>query len=216
MRFRTLQAAPLMQLPVFLSLFFAPVFVPVELLAGWLQTIAHLNPVTLMLAAGRSLIAGQPAHIVGAFGAAFALIGLFSLWAVRGLRRAEAAGGWLYSGCMNVRTALFWLGTVTGIAYLVIGVLGAWWPGHWDDAAASDQIMGSPPRRGGAAVLAGLRIIDSSPRWGAILVAVGAVAGALVIFWTVIVIVVALTVAVLAVVYARRLAPPSTASDTRA
>jgi ABC-2 type transport system permease protein len=93
MRFRTLQAAPLMQLPVFLSLFFAPVFVPVELLAGWLQTIAHLNPVTLMLAAGRSLIAGQPAHIASAFGAALALIGLFSLWAVRGLRRAEAAGG---------------------------------------------------------------------------------------------------------------------------
>jgi ABC-2 type transport system permease protein len=92
MRFRTLQAAPLMQLPVFLSLFFAPVFVPVELLAGWLQTIAHLNPVTLMLAAGRSLIAGQPAHIVGAFGAAFALIAFFAVWAGRGLRRAEAAG----------------------------------------------------------------------------------------------------------------------------
>jgi ABC-2 type transport system permease protein len=81
-----------MQLPVFLSLFFAPVFVPVELLAGWLQTIAHLNPVTLMLAAGRSLIAGQPAHIISAFGAAFALIALFSIWALRGLRRAEAAG----------------------------------------------------------------------------------------------------------------------------
>ncbi|HEU4866031.1 MAG TPA: ABC transporter permease, partial [Actinomycetota bacterium] len=93
MRFRTLQAAPLMQLPVFLSLFFAPVFVPVELLAGWLQTIAHLNPVTLMLAAGRSLIAGQPAHIAGAFSAALALIALFSVWATRGLRRAEAAGG---------------------------------------------------------------------------------------------------------------------------
>jgi hypothetical protein len=46
-----------------------------------------------MLAAGRSLIAGQPAHIASAFGAALALIGLFSLWAVRGLRRAEAAGG---------------------------------------------------------------------------------------------------------------------------
>ena len=82
-----------MQLPVFLSLFFAPVFVPVELLADWLETIARLNPVTLMLAAGRSLIAGQPAHIVGAFGAAFALIALFSMWALRGLRRAEAAGG---------------------------------------------------------------------------------------------------------------------------
>jgi ABC-type multidrug transport system permease subunit len=93
MRLRTLQAAPLMQLPVFLSLFFAPVFVPVELLANWLETIARLNPVTLMLEAGRSLIAGAPEHLFGAFGAALALAALFTVWAVRGLRRAEAAGG---------------------------------------------------------------------------------------------------------------------------
>jgi ABC-2 type transport system permease protein len=93
MRLRTLQAAPLMQLPVFLALFFAPVFVPVELLANWLETIARLNPVTLMLEAGRSLIAGAPEHVLGAFGGALALAALFSLWAVRGLRRAEAAGG---------------------------------------------------------------------------------------------------------------------------
>jgi ABC-2 type transport system permease protein len=92
-RFRTLQAAPLMQLPIFLSLFFAPVFVPLDLLAGWLQALAHLNPVTLLLEAGRSLIAGTPTHVAYAFAAAAALIGLFSLWAVRGLRRAEAAGG---------------------------------------------------------------------------------------------------------------------------
>jgi ABC-type multidrug transport system permease subunit len=93
MRLRTLQAAPLMQLPVFLSLFFAPVFVPLELLAGWLEAIARLNPVTLMLEAGRSLIAGEPAHLVGAYTAAFGLIVGFSIWAVRGLRKAEAAGG---------------------------------------------------------------------------------------------------------------------------
>ncbi len=120
---------------------------------------------------------------------------------------------------MNVRTVLFGLGTVTGIAYLVIGVLGAWWPGHWDDAAAGDQIMwGVLLVGGGVAVLAGLRIIDRSPRWPArSSIGLGAVAGALVIFWTVIVLVVAVTLAVLGVVYARRLAaPPSTASDTRA
>jgi ABC-2 type transport system permease protein len=93
MRLRTLQAAPLMQLPVFLSLFFAPVFVPVELLANWLETVARLNPVTLMLEAGRSLIAGAPEHLLGAYGAAVAMAALFGLWALRGLRRAEAAGG---------------------------------------------------------------------------------------------------------------------------
>lgn len=93
MRLRTLQAAPLMQLPVFLALFFAPVFVPLALLADWLETIARLNPVTLMLEAGRSLIAGEPAHVLGAFSGALALAAFFSVWAVRGLRRAEAAGG---------------------------------------------------------------------------------------------------------------------------
>jgi ABC-2 type transport system permease protein len=93
MRLRTVQAAPLMQLPIFLSLFFAPVFVPLSLLANWLQFIAQANPVTLLLEAGRSLIAGTPTHVAYAFAAALGLIALFSLWAVRGLRRAEAAGG---------------------------------------------------------------------------------------------------------------------------
>jgi ABC-2 type transport system permease protein len=93
MRLRTLQAAPLMQLPIFLSLFFAPVFVPVDLLADWLRVIAHLNPVTLLLEAGRSLIAGAPEHVAYAFATAVGLVAAFSLWAVRGLRSAEAAGG---------------------------------------------------------------------------------------------------------------------------
>ena len=93
MRLRTIQAAPLMQLPIFLSLFFAPVFVPVDLLADWLRVIAHLNPVTLLLESGRSLIAGTPTHVSYAFGAALALVAGFSVFALRGLRKAEAAGG---------------------------------------------------------------------------------------------------------------------------
>lgn len=93
MRLRTLQAAPLMQLPVFLTLFFAPVFVPLDLLADWLEAIARLNPMTLLLEAGRSLIAGDPDGIGVAFLAVFALVAGFSVWALRGLRRAEAAGG---------------------------------------------------------------------------------------------------------------------------
>jgi ABC-2 type transport system permease protein len=93
MRLRTMQAAPLMQLPIFLSLFFAPVFVPVALLANWLEFIARLNPVTLLLEAGRSLIAGAPEHVAYAFAVAAVLVGLFAVWAVRGVRSAEAAGG---------------------------------------------------------------------------------------------------------------------------
>ena len=34
MRFRTMQAGPIMQMPVFLILFFAPVYVPLALLTA--------------------------------------------------------------------------------------------------------------------------------------------------------------------------------------
>ena len=44
MRFRTIQAAPLMQMPVFLVLFFAPVYVPLDLLSGWIESVATVNP----------------------------------------------------------------------------------------------------------------------------------------------------------------------------
>jgi ABC-2 type transport system permease protein len=93
MRFRSLQAAPLMQLPIFLTLFFAPVFVPLAMLADWLQLIAHVNPVTLLLESGRSLISGEPTHVGYSFLVAVTLVSLFAVWALRGLRKAEAAGG---------------------------------------------------------------------------------------------------------------------------
>ena len=52
MRLRTIQAGPLMQMPVFLILFFAPVYVPLELLQGWIETVARFNPITYVLEAG--------------------------------------------------------------------------------------------------------------------------------------------------------------------
>jgi ABC-2 type transport system permease protein len=92
MRFRTIQAAPLMQMPVFLALFFAPVYVPLDLLSGWIETVACFNPVTYFLEAGRSLIAGDPTEVALAFGVALALIAVLAVWGIRGLHRAEAAG----------------------------------------------------------------------------------------------------------------------------
>lgn len=92
MRFRTIQAGPLMQMPVFLVLFFAPVYVPLDLLSGWIHAVAVANPVTYMLEAGRGLIAGSPVDVALAFGLLAALIAAFVLWAFRGLRAAEAAG----------------------------------------------------------------------------------------------------------------------------
>lgn len=93
MRLRTLQAGPVMNTPVFLALFFAPVFVPLELLDGWIKAIATVNPTTRLLEAGRSLIAGDPSEVALAFGVAVALVSLFLMFAFRGLRAAEAAGG---------------------------------------------------------------------------------------------------------------------------
>jgi ABC-2 type transport system permease protein len=92
MRFQSVQAGPIMQTPVFLILFFAPVYVPLALLQGWIHALATANPVTRLLEASRSLLAGSPTEIGIAFGVAFGLIALFSLWALGGLRRAEAIG----------------------------------------------------------------------------------------------------------------------------
>ncbi len=92
LRFRTIQAAPLMQMPVFLVLFFAPVYVPLELLEGWIESVASLNPLTYILETGRGFLAGDPPHALAAFGLAIGMGVAFWTWAFLGLRKAEAAG----------------------------------------------------------------------------------------------------------------------------
>jgi ABC-2 type transport system permease protein len=92
MRVRSIQGGPLMQFPVFLILFLAPVYVPLALLSGWIHAVASVNPVTALLEAGRGFISGDPASVALAFAVAVILPVLFALWAQGGLRRAEAAG----------------------------------------------------------------------------------------------------------------------------
>jgi len=92
LRVRSIQGAPLMQLPVFLVLFLAPVYVPLELLSGWIHAVAKLNPATALLEAGRGFISGDPTLVALSFGVAAGLAALLSFWALGGLRRAEAAG----------------------------------------------------------------------------------------------------------------------------
>jgi ABC-2 type transport system permease protein len=93
MRLRTLQAAPAMQLPVFLVLMTAPVYVPRDLLQGWISTVSQVNPATAIIESGRSLMAGNPFHVLLAFGAATAGAVLLAIYARRGLRKAEAEAG---------------------------------------------------------------------------------------------------------------------------
>jgi ABC-2 type transport system permease protein len=93
MRFRTIEAAPLMQMPVFLILFFAPVYVPLNLLQGWIEGVARVNPLTYILETGRGFVAGNPPHVLAAFAIAIGMGAVFWWWAFLGLRKAEAAGG---------------------------------------------------------------------------------------------------------------------------
>ena len=92
MRARTIQAGPFMQMPVFVVLFLAPVYVPLKLLGGWVDSAAHLNPFTPIVETGRDLIAGQAAQVLAAYGIALSLLFVFGMWAVRGVRSAERAG----------------------------------------------------------------------------------------------------------------------------
>jgi ABC-2 type transport system permease protein len=92
LRIRSIQAGPLMQLPVFLILFLAPVYVPLSLLSGWIHAVASANPVTALLEAARGFISGDVTVVALAFGLGILLPIVFGLWSRGGLRRAEAAG----------------------------------------------------------------------------------------------------------------------------
>jgi hypothetical protein len=104
----------------------------------------------------------------------------------------------------SLRRVLGALATVAGVGYLVVGVAGDIWPGHWDDTGAGDQILWLAfGVVGGALVLAGWRQLDRSPKLAAALISVGAIVGALPIFWTIVALLLALALVVLSVLYAR-------------
>src|SRR5215210_58872 len=89
---RTQQAGPLIRTPIFLVLFLAPVFVPQQLLAGWISAVAAVNPFTFILEAARGFVSGEPSGAAFAFAIGGAVVLLLVPWALFGLRRAERAG----------------------------------------------------------------------------------------------------------------------------
>jgi ABC-2 type transport system permease protein len=91
MRLRTMQAGPAIQMPAFLLLFLAPVWVPYELLTGWVQAVASVNPITLVLEAERGFLAGDPVRVLPAFAVTALIVAITVLWARTGLRSAERA-----------------------------------------------------------------------------------------------------------------------------
>jgi ABC-2 type transport system permease protein len=92
MRLRTIQAGSLIQMPVFILLFLAPVYVPIELLTGWVEKVAKINPITPILESARSLVAGDPVKFGISVAILAAGIAVFTVWARGGLRSAERAG----------------------------------------------------------------------------------------------------------------------------
>jgi ABC-2 type transport system permease protein len=91
LRLRTMQAGPAMQMPVFLVLFLAPVFVPRPLLVGWVKVVSGGNPMTAFLDAERGFIAGTPSHVLVAYGAIAGLLVVMTLWSLGGMRSASRA-----------------------------------------------------------------------------------------------------------------------------
>ena len=89
---RTEQAGPLIQMPVFVALFLAPVYVPLSLLTGWVHAVSSVNPITAVLEAGRGLVAGSPVKVALAFAALAGAAALLGAFARRGLASAERAG----------------------------------------------------------------------------------------------------------------------------
>jgi ABC-2 type transport system permease protein len=89
---RTEQAGALIQMPVFVLLFLAPVYVPLTLLTGWIHAVAKVNPVTAVLEAGRGLVAGSPIKVALSFAALAGAAFLMATFARRGLASAERAG----------------------------------------------------------------------------------------------------------------------------
>jgi hypothetical protein len=106
---------------------------------------------------------------------------------------------------VTLEKGLVVLGFFVAVAYLLVGVIGGLSISHWDEASTSDQVLWVVLLVGGAILLfVGLRISRRSPWGGFALISVGALAGALPIFWTLIAVVLAIALVVLSFLYARR------------
>ena len=89
LKFKTQQAAPLMQVLAFASILFTTAYAPEDLLSDWLAAIANVNPVRYILDGVRqAFVGGMDASITAdALLALVALLAFFGFFALRGMRR---------------------------------------------------------------------------------------------------------------------------------
>ncbi len=89
LRARTVQAAPMMQLVVFILVFTSVAYAPRDLQTGWLRTVSDWNPVTRILEFSRTA-EFQSMSWTGFWGAIISiavLMGIFGAFALYGLSR---------------------------------------------------------------------------------------------------------------------------------
>lgn len=89
LRFKTQQAAPLMQVGMFAATLFTTAYAPFALLTPWLERIARVNPVTYILEGIRQGYVGDVewATTWPAFVALLGLLAVFGALALRSMRR---------------------------------------------------------------------------------------------------------------------------------
>ncbi len=88
-KFKTQSAAPLMQVGMLLAVLTTTAYAPLELLEGWLQDVARINPVTQIVEAARQGFVGEVtwAETWPGLLALAGLAVLLSMLALRGMRR---------------------------------------------------------------------------------------------------------------------------------
>jgi ABC-type multidrug transport system permease subunit len=91
LKFKTQSAAPLMQAGIFMAVLFTTSYAPLDLLTGWLHTVATYNPVRFIIEAARQGFVGEVTWETTWKGI-LALAGLAAVmvaFALRGLRHAN-------------------------------------------------------------------------------------------------------------------------------
>jgi ABC-type multidrug transport system permease subunit len=88
-RFRSQQAAPLMQVGMFLAVLLTTAYAPLDLMTGWLQEVARINPVTQVVETARQGFVGSVtwADTWPGLLALFGLAAVLSFLALRGMER---------------------------------------------------------------------------------------------------------------------------------
>jgi ABC-type multidrug transport system permease subunit len=88
-RFRTQSAAPLMQVGMLLLILTTTAYAPLDLLTGWLQEVARINPLTQVVEAARQGFVGEVtwADTWPGLVALFGFAAVFGFFALRGMHR---------------------------------------------------------------------------------------------------------------------------------